>query len=49
MRENVSLKTYNTLQIDITAKYFIEIKNTYSLLQFLETKEWKENNHRILG
>ena len=26
----------------------MEIKNTYSLLQFLEMKEWKENKHRIL-
>ncbi len=48
MQENISLKSYNTLQIDVTAKYFMEIKNTYSLLQFLETKEWKENKHRIL-
>ena len=48
MQENFSLKLYNSLQINATAKYYVEIKNTYSLLQFLETKEWKENKHRIL-
>ena len=48
MQENVSLKSLNTLQVDVTAKFYVEIKNTYSLLQFLETKEWKENKHRIL-
>ena len=48
MPENVSLKSLNTLQVDVTAKFYVEIKNTYSLLQFLETKEWKENKHRIL-
>ena len=48
MPENVSLKSLNTLQVDVTAKFYVEIKNTYSLLKFLETKEWKENKHRIL-
>jgi UDP-N-acetylenolpyruvoylglucosamine reductase len=48
MQEKISLKSYNTLQIDVPAKYYIEIKNTYNLLQFLETKEWKENKHHIL-
>jgi len=48
MQENVSLKSLNTLQIDVTAKYYVEINNTYNLLQFLETKERKENNHHIL-
>ena len=48
MPENVSLKSLNTLQVEVTAKFYVEIKNTYSLLQFLETKEWKENKHRIL-
>ena len=48
MQENVSLKSLNTLQIDVTAKYYVEINNTYNLLQFLETKERKENKHHIL-
>ena len=27
MQENVSLKSLNTLQVDVTAKFYVEIKN----------------------
>ena len=48
MQESVSLLPYNTLQVNCIAKYFVEIPNTYQLLQFLETEERKTNNHWIL-
>ena len=48
MQESVSLLPYNTLQVNCIAKYFVEIPNTYQLLQFLETEERKTNNHWIV-
>jgi len=48
MQKDFSLKTLNTLQVDCVAKFYVDIPNTYQLLQFIETRERKENKHWIL-
>lgn len=48
IKENASLKEYNTFNIDQTADIFIEIDNTNEILKFLENKNLT-NNLFILG
>ena len=48
MQKDYSLQPLNTLQVNCVAKMYVDIPNTYQLLQFIETQEWKENKHWIL-
>jgi hypothetical protein len=49
MQSNFNLKEYNTLQVNCVSKLYTEIESIYWLLQLLETKEWQENTHWVLG
>jgi UDP-N-acetylmuramate dehydrogenase len=47
IKENVSLKTFNTFKIDILSKGFVSVKNFGELKEVLKNNVYKE--HRILG
>ena len=47
IKENVSLKTFNTFKIDILSKGFVSIKNFDELKEALENNKYKD--YRILG
>ena len=50
IRENISLKHYNTFGIDARAQYFAEFKNTEELSELLENKTvLSQTNKLILG
>jgi UDP-N-acetylmuramate dehydrogenase len=46
---NISLKTLNTFGIEAQAKYFTEIQSLDNIIELLNTKEYKNNAHLILG
>ena len=46
---NISLKTLNTFGIEALAKYFTEIQSPDNIIELLNTKEYKNNAHFILG
>jgi len=47
IKENVSLKTFNTFKIDVISKGFVSVKNFNELKKALENNKYK--NYRILG
>jgi UDP-N-acetylmuramate dehydrogenase len=47
--ENISLKPYNTFQIDVSAKYFLEFTNIDELEEILNSTVYKENKSLIIG
>lgn len=49
IKENISLKQYNTFGIDAKAKYFVEIKNEEELRWLLLNPEFKNEKKLILG
>lgn len=49
LRENVSLKEYNTFGLEVTARYGLEITQPHHLQEFLDLAEWQNNPHMILG
>ena len=49
MRENVSLKAYNTFGLDVKARYFIEIHTIEELRSVLDSELFHSLPHLILG
>lgn len=49
MKKNISLKPYNTFNIDATARYFTTIDSIVSLQAILSDKQWKTIPLFILG
>lgn len=49
LTSNISLKTLNTFGIDTKAKYFTEIQSVEDIAELLNTQEYKNNAHLILG
>ena len=49
IEENVDLKSYNTLQIPVKAKYFVRIENESDILELMKTGLWKNEKHCILN
>ena len=47
IKENVSLKTFNTFKIDVISKGFVSVKNFDELIKALENSDYKD--YRILG
>jgi len=47
IKENVSLKTFNTFKIDVISKGFVSVKNFNELKKALENNKYE--NYRILG
>jgi UDP-N-acetylmuramate dehydrogenase len=46
---NISLKNMNTFSIEAKAKYFTEIQSLDNIIELLNTQEYKNNAHLILG
>lgn len=49
IKQDISLKPYNTFGIDVKAKYFAEIKNEQDLEELFMSREAKEEKLLILG
>ncbi len=49
IKENISLKNYNTFGMDCKSKYFVEIPNFTILSEVLESKIFLQNKALILG
>lgn len=49
IQENVSLKTYNTFGIDVTARFFVEITHVKDLQKLIQQPIYKEQEKFILG
>lgn len=49
IRENYSLKAYNTFGIDVRCKYFVETTLESELLEFVGAYEWEADEVLILG
>ena len=47
IKENVSLKTFNTFKIDVISKGFVSVNNFDELIKALENNDYKD--YRILG
>ncbi len=44
-----SLTDYNTFGFDVKADLFVEINTVKEFQELLQSSEWKENHHLILG
>ena len=49
IKENVSLKPYNTFGLDVNARYFVEITGTEQLLVLLKDPAWASQRKLFLG
>ncbi len=49
IQEEVSLKTHNTFGIDVTAKYFVEVKTETELIELCKSDFLDGKQHLILG
>ncbi len=49
IQEQVSLKAYNTFQLDVTARYFVEIHSLEDFIELLNTTIYKNNTSLIIG
>ncbi|MEG0796093.1 MAG: UDP-N-acetylmuramate dehydrogenase [Odoribacter sp.] len=49
VRENYSLKKYNTFDIDVKCRYFVECDQEADLLEFVASYEWEPTEILILG
>ena len=47
--ENFSLKNYNTFAVDVSARFFVTINTIAELLEVLNSEEWKNHEHFVLG
>jgi len=47
--ENISLKKYNTFDIDVNARYFVEISTVQELQTLVLSDIFRNNSHLILG
>ena len=49
IEKNINLKSYNTLQIPVKAKYFVRIENESDVLELVKGDLWKNERHCILN
>ena len=49
IKENINLKKYNTFQIDVTTRYFVETSTTEELQELVFLPEFINSNKIILG
>ena len=49
IENNIDLKQYNTLQIPVTAKYFVRIENEDDIRELMDSDLWKNEKHCILN
>jgi len=48
IQENISLKDYNTLQVQAKAKFFVKIKSEEDIQELMKSDVWKSNKKIIL-
>lgn len=48
IKENFSLKNFNTFGIDVKARFFVELKNTEEIIHFVRNKMWDGQRLLIL-
>jgi UDP-N-acetylmuramate dehydrogenase len=48
IQENISLKEYNTLQVDVKARFFVKVKNEQEILDLMWSEIRKNNTRFIL-
>lgn len=48
IKENFSLKNFNTFGIDVKARFFVELKNTEEIIHFVRRKMWDDQRLLIL-
>ena len=49
IKTNISLKPFNTFNVDVKAKYFAEVNNTHELKELLSNKDYNSEKRLILG
>lgn len=49
IKENISLKSYNTFGLNVKARYFVEIETVAQLQEVIQSAVFKSNPHLILG
>ncbi len=49
IRENYSLKEFNTFKVDVKTKYYIEINNVNDIYRLIDKIELNDNKYFILG
>ena len=49
IQENVSLLSYNTFQVECTARYFVEVESVQQLQELIQTDIFQNNRHLVLG
>lgn len=48
IQNNISLKNYNTFQVDVKAKYFVKIESEEDVYELMKNKIWNKNKRLIL-
>ena len=46
---NISLKSFNTFGINASAKYFTSVQSIENIRELLQSNDYKNNDHLILG
>ncbi|MFZ2151304.1 MAG: UDP-N-acetylmuramate dehydrogenase [Candidatus Absconditicoccaceae bacterium] len=49
IQKDISLKNYNTFQVDVKAKLFVKIESEEDIYELMKDKIWNENKMFILG
>ncbi len=49
VKENISLKPYNTFGVDVSAEYFVEVSNSLEIKQLFEDQKFKHLPKLVLG
>ena len=49
IKENISLRSFNTFGIEASGTYFVEINSIEDFLSLLKTEEYKNNSRLIIG
>ena len=49
VKRNISLKKYNTFNIDVKAKYFLSLTSEQNVIDFLNNKKYKDIQKLIIG
>jgi len=49
IHKNISLKSYNSFNVDVSADYFVSINNEEDIIDLIETDIFQKNNYFILG